>query len=221
MRMQRNFKNEKYTWWSVMSTLLQARDVSDPTTDVLLALAERQISDHYVERMKAAGIEVKKPNGATAIEGATMGADESQAVAESDKGKGKESTTSADDTPAASEAALEFDSAHEYFLITRFLELRALRAEAKAASAVADSVAVSSTSTTSQLVLPSIAPSDSSLTPRQDLIAHFASKEGDKWCAGGLGLEIWRRETELRFGSIEGDEWLRSRKRLSKVLEDG
>lgn len=221
MRMQRNFKNEKYTWWSVMSTLLQARDVSDPTTDVLLALAERQISDHYSQRMKAAGIEVEARNGAPAIEGAAEGADQAQAVVGSDKGKGKESAVSADATSEASKSSLEFDSAHEYFLITRFLELRALRDEAKAAAASIDTVTVSSTSTSSQLVLPSIAPSDSSLTPRQALLAHFASKEGDKWCAGGLGLEIWRRETELRFGSLEGGEWIRSWDRLSKALEDG
>ncbi|ORY72573.1 actin cytoskeleton organization protein [Leucosporidium creatinivorum] len=225
MRMQRNFKNEKYTWWSVMATLLQARDVSDPSTDILLALAERQISDHYSQQRKAAGLDVATPNGAPAIEGAAEGGAQSQADAASEKGKGKESAVSADSAPVASGAALEFDSAHEYFLITRFLELRALRHEAKAASATApanaDSVAVSSTSTTSQLVLPSITPSSASLTPRQAFLAHFASKEGDKWCAGGLGLEIWRRETELRFGSIEGGEWVKSWERLSKSLEDG
>lgn len=221
MRMQRNFKNEKYTWWSVMSTLLQARDVSDPTTDVLLSLAERQISDHYTQRMKAAGIDIKAPDGTPAVQSAAEGTEASQAVVGSAKGKGKESAVSADATPDASESALEFDSAHEYFLITRFLELRALRDEAKVPPASTDRIIASYTSTSSQLALPSIAPSNFSLTPRRALLAHFASKEGDKWCAGGLGLEIWRRETELRFGSIEGGEWIRSWERLSKALEDG
>jgi hypothetical protein len=238
MRMQRTFKNEKYLWWSIMSILVQVRDLSNPTNDLLLSLAERQITSHYTQLRTAAGITTDDttPHDKLGVGeiSATDGDVENSTIVKApgrDKGKGKEAsaTASGTDSPpeqpsSPSKVTLEFDSAHEFFLITRFLELRALQSNAKASTpsstAITPAVPVSSFPAPSAIVLPSIA-SDIPLSLQQTLLAHFASKEADKWCERGLGLEIWRREVELQHGSLEGGDWLRSWERLRKSLEGG
>lgn len=218
MRMQRTFQNEKYLWWSAMSILVQVSGKWQQSHDLLLSIAERQISDHYAQQRKAADLD-------GVVNGVSSKGGQQVEIAAQDKGKGKQ----ADSAPAAQPAStsinsIEFDSTHEFFLVTRFLELRVEQAVSKAATLAVDgeaTVAPSSPPSPSQLVLPSLPSCDASATPRETLLAHFASAEADKWCASGLGLEIWRREVELRHGSVEGGEWLRSWKRLRKSLDDG
>lgn len=208
MRIHRTVKNEQWLWWSVMSILLQMRDPDNPSNDILLSLAERQITDHYSQRLTEHKKKAVASNGVASIEAPT------------DKGKGKGAAEGAEVATAvepAAEEGPEYDSAHEFFIVSRFLELRARRAMAKETTSTSD--AVSPSTSPSQLALPSIT-SSGSLSPRQTLLAHFASKEGDRWCEG-LGLEIWRREIELRLGSAEGDEWVKSWERTKKSLEGG
>lgn len=277
MRMQRAFKNDKYLWWSVMSMLLQVSDTKNPTNELLLSLAERQITSHYTQLRQAAGlapmptttllpgskltIEAKAelaPDDATGkldIDDVVHNgkADASPAGAEKEalvtpvsnkapgreKGKGKAVPTSEalSATHAVSEPAspktpkeLEYDSAHQFHLITRFLELRVLHANAKAAaSAKASSASIAlvagptppSLASSTPLVLPSLPTSELPLSVQQALLAHFASLEANKWCERGLGLEIWRREVELQHGSLEGGDWTTSWERLRKTLEKG
>ncbi|GAA6004547.1 hypothetical protein JCM10207_000928 [Rhodosporidiobolus poonsookiae] len=49
MRMAKQFKDERYLWWSLLSVILQIRNLSrpHPQADLLLSLAERQLSTHY------------------------------------------------------------------------------------------------------------------------------------------------------------------------------
>ncbi|BGP54000.1 mitochondrial distribution and morphology [Rhodotorula sphaerocarpa] len=47
MRMAKQFKEERYLWWSILTTILQIRDLSHPQGPLLLSLAERQLAAHY------------------------------------------------------------------------------------------------------------------------------------------------------------------------------
>lgn len=128
------------------------------------------------------------------------------------------SSTSSSSTDAATEKApsTSYTSADEFHVVTRFLELRAqyaaLKPEASSSSTSASSPA---------LVLPSIPPSATPLSPAKALLAHFSSAEAEKWCEENLGLDLWRREAELAYGSVEGGEWLSLWKRLKEALEKG
>lgn len=231
MRMQRTFKSVKYLWWSVMMILLQvSADLSNPANDILLSLAERQISSHYSSLRTTADLNptptTTPPNGKLEIEGVPAKAETQEesekAVVKApgrDKGKGKATSPTPEtaiSTPnpstSPSPRLLEFDSTHEFFLVTRFLELRLLHAAQKPTPPPSPAA----------IILPSLpVPAEEALSLRQTLLAHFASKDAERWCERGLGHEIWRREVELRHGSVEGGEWLAAWERLSRSLEKG
>ncbi|BGP37872.1 mitochondrial distribution and morphology [Rhodotorula kratochvilovae] len=174
MRMAKQFQDERYFWWSILSTILLVRDLAHPQGALLLSLAERQLSTRY----------------------AGLAAPADGAIAEGEQTKG-------------------YNSADEFHLVTRFLELRAQYAAAAPASTPA-------TPTAPALVLPSLPCTDAPpSTPAAALLAHFASPEADKWCATNLGLELWRREAELEYGSGENGTWERSVERLRGALEKG
>jgi len=104
----------------------------------------------------------------------------------------------------------EYKSSDEFHIASRLLEFRAQLSSSKP----------DSTNSTPPK-FPSLSTSDSSRTPQERLLDHFASEEGEKWCERNLGFELWRREVELRFGSNEGGEWRRSWDRLKLQLEKG
>lgn len=212
-----------------MSALLQVRDLENPTNTILLSLAERQISEHYIQRRKEIGLdETTTPslNNATSstvnpINGGTL-------IANRDKGKGKATEADIETTAETSTTTTDFicfENAHEFHLITRFLELRVLNADAKEAAASTSTSAVVSKPFTlppQALVLPSIVTNtDTPMSPKQVLLAHFSSQEGNRWCERGLGLEIWRKECELKHGSLEGGDWQNSWDRLEASLKRG
>ncbi|GAA5970754.1 hypothetical protein JCM21900_002379 [Sporobolomyces salmonicolor] len=170
MRMSKTFQDERYLWWSIMSIVLQIRDLSNPQAELLLSLAERQLTTHFA----------------------------------------KSSTSDSNDSLTFSEYA----SPHEFHVVTRLLELRAQYTAAMPSTS-------SSSSSPSSLVLPSLPPSDSPRTPQQALLAHLSSTEGDKWCERNLGFELWRREAELRYGTVDGGEWKHLWQRLEMTLEKG
>jgi N-terminal acetyltransferase B complex non-catalytic subunit len=147
--------NPDYTLWSIMTVILQIRDLKHPQSDPLLSLAERQASKYF-----------EKQN--------------------------------------------EYKTSDEFHIVTRLLELRAL---------LSNSSSTPSTSTSS--TFPSLRPSESPRSPSPALLEHFASSEGNKWCESNLGFDLWRRETELQFGTVEGGEWENSWKRLKGILEAG
>jgi hypothetical protein len=233
MKMQRAFKDSKYLWWSAITMLLQVQDPTNTTTDLLLSLTERQITSHYTALRLAAGSTPSSPviDGQRAIEGAEAVVIENGDAAEEngtvkapgrDKGKGKASpqpTAISSPTNGSTSKAVEFDTVHEFYLATRFLELRLLHAESKLAATTAATPLALPPSP--PVVLPSLPTSDVPLSPRQTLLTHFASKEADRWCERGLGLEIYRREVELRHGSVEGGEWEASWERMTASLEKG
>lgn len=211
-----------------MSALLQVRDLENPTNTILLSLAERQISEHYIQRRKEIGLdETTTPalNSTTSITGNTNTG--GTLIANRNKGKGKASEADLkvfSDISNDATAFICFENAHEFHLITRFLELRILNADAKEAASSSTSTVVSKPFTLppQALVLPSIVTNpDTPMTPKQVLLAHFASKEGSRWCERGLGLEIWRRECELKYGSLEGGDWQNSWNRLVTNLKRG
>ncbi|GJN88621.1 hypothetical protein Rhopal_001587-T1 [Rhodotorula paludigena] len=47
MKMAKQFGDDRYFWWSILSTILQLRDRSHPQGALLLSLAERQLSTRY------------------------------------------------------------------------------------------------------------------------------------------------------------------------------
>ncbi|KAM0753776.1 actin cytoskeleton organization protein [Meredithblackwellia eburnea MCA 4105] len=240
MRMQRNFKStSRYTWWSVQTILLQVRqDPTNSSNDLLLSLAERQISAHYSAVVEAAKLTTSHESSAN---GSAKKNIEGQEKEDNEKGKGKalDSDTGGTSTPSSLEAdsitlgprPLEFETSNEFHLITRFLELKAIRAESSSPSSQTSTTEdtrpkPTTSASAGPLVLPSLPPKpeaelQQSLTPQQALIAHFASSEGERWCAGGLGLEIWRRESELKFGVPGDDVWEKAAKRLRVTLENG
>lgn len=198
---------------------------------LLLAVAERQITTHFVALRTKAGI-VDLPES-DSLEAAQIGAQANQNGSSSgslrktlptkvlgrDKGKGKGKAQVEDDEDDASSidtsfpptppvATLTYGSPHVFHLIARFLELR-----------------VSNESLTKiaspKIVLPSLSTHSASLTPREVLLAHFSSPEGDRWCQINLGLEIMRREVELRCGTLVDGEWLKSWERLYRGIKEG
>ncbi|GAA5951742.1 hypothetical protein JCM3765_003103 [Sporobolomyces pararoseus] len=156
LRMTANFStNPDYTLWSLMTVILQIRDLQHPQSDLLLSLAERQASKYF-------------------------------------------------------ESSTEYKISDEFHIVSRLLELRAQLASSQ------PTPSPSATST-----FPSLPFSETPRTPSVALLEHFASAHGDKWCESNLGFELWRRETELRFGSNKGGEWKRSWDRLRMTLEAG
>ncbi|SCV69403.1 BQ2448_2423 [Microbotryum intermedium] len=107
---------------------------------------------------------------------------------------------------ASSDDDQKFASAHEFHLVTRFLELCAIHRPSDSASA---------------LVLPSLPSTTEELTPTTRLLRHLASREAGAYCATGLGLRIWRREAELKYGSGAGGEWKASWDRMKREIEEG
>lgn len=203
MRLSKIGQDDKYIWWSVVSILMQVRDPKNPANALLLSLAERQVYAHYASIATARGIDTNLvANDASA--------------GEHQKGKSREVSSVGVASPAGSEnqpATLEFDSAHDFHVVTRLLELRALQTSPNGDAGIAAST---------DITLPSVASSSaSSLSPQQLLLAHLTSQQGDKWCESSLGLEIWRREIELRHGSLEGGEWKASWERLKGMLDKG
>lgn len=214
MKMQRNFKTTRYLWWSVMAVLLQVRDLKNSTNTILLSLAERQISEHYNQiKTQAQEATAKLKSGKLAVE--------SSAPTTLDKGKGKATALdSPSDSPIIEQSipSIQFENAHEFHLITRFLELRVLNAEAKESTSTSKPLNLPQQS----LILPSIITNpELPQTLKEVLLAHFSSQEGDRWCERSLGLEIWRRECELKYGSLEGNDWKKSWERLEKSLQKG
>jgi len=104
----------------------------------------------------------------------------------------------------------EYKSSDEFHIASRLLELRAQLSRSKSDSSHSEIPK-----------FPSLSTTESTRTPSQRLLDHFASKEGEKWCERNLGFELWRRESELRFGSNEGGEWKRSWDRLKVQLDKG
>jgi N-terminal acetyltransferase B complex non-catalytic subunit len=156
MKMAKQFKVDRYMWWSVLTTILLLRDLAHPQASLLLSLAERQLVAHY--------------------------------------------------TTGRKEPATAYESANDFHLITRLLELRAQYAAASSSATPAN---------TSNLVLPSLPASpDQPRTAARALLDHLASPEADKRCAENLGFELWRREIELEYGSVQGGEWKRLWDRL-------
>ncbi|GAA5989285.1 hypothetical protein JCM10908_001242 [Rhodotorula pacifica] len=115
---------------------------------------------------------------------------------------------------AAAQTSGSYESANEFHLVTRLLELRAQYA---AASSTSTSVPLASTS---KLVLPSLPESKQPRTPSRALLDHFASPEADKRCEENLGFELWRREVELEYGTVGGGEWRRLWERLARGLRE-
>ena len=166
MKMAKQFKVDRYMWWSILTTILLLRDLTHPQASLLLSLAERQLVAHY--------------------------------------------------TTGRKEPATAYETANEFHLITRLLELRAQYAAAAATATVASSA----TPSTSTLVLPSLPTSpDQPRTAARALLDHLASSEADKRCAENLGFELWRREIELEYGSVQGGEWKRLWDRLALGLK--
>lgn len=61
---------------------------------------------------------------------------------------------------------------------------------------------------------------DETAAPKK-LLEHFSSsttREGDDWCDKNLGFELWRREVELKHGTVERGEWKRSWDRMKQSL---
>ncbi|BGP05980.1 Phagocyte signaling-impaired protein [Rhodotorula toruloides] len=175
-KMSKRFKDDRYFWWSIMSTILQVRDLSHPQGELLLSLVERQLSTRFSAMLNAP------------------------------------TADSAGEKPTSASYA----SADEFHVVTRFLELRA-----QYAALQADSPNTSASISSTALVLPSLPSSDTPLSPAKALLAHFSSPEADKWCEQNLGLDLWRREAELAYGSAEGGEWKKLWKRLKVALEKG
>ncbi|BGP30008.1 mitochondrial distribution and morphology [Rhodotorula toruloides] len=175
-KMSKRFKDDRYFWWSVMSTILQVRDLSHPQGELLLALVERQLSTCFSTTSNA----------------------------------------SAADSAEEKRTSASYASADEFHVVTRFLELRAQYAALKT-----DSSTTSYFATSPALILPSLPSSDTALSPAKSLLAHFSSAEADKWCEQDLGLDLWRREAELAYGSVDGGEWKKLWERLKAALEKG
>ncbi|KDE03030.1 hypothetical protein MVLG_06460 [Microbotryum lychnidis-dioicae p1A1 Lamole] len=100
----------------------------------------------------------------------------------------------------------QYESDHEFHLVTRFLELCAVHRPSESTSA---------------LVLPSLPSSAGELPPTARLLRHLASPEADSYCATGLGLKIWRREVELKHGSRASGEWKAGWERMKTGIEEG
>lgn len=213
-----------------MAIVLLAREPG-AMNGLLLAVAERQITTHFVALRTKAGI-VDLPES-DALEAAQIGAQANQNGSSSgslrktlptkvlgrDKGKGKGKAQVEDDEDDASSidtsfpptppvATLTYDSPHVFHLLARFLELRITNESATKLPSP-------------KLVLPSLSTHTASLSPREVLLAHFSSAEGDRWCQINLGLEIMRREVELRCGTLEDGEWMKSWERLYRGIKDG
>lgn len=182
LKMHKTLKDDKFMWWSLQTVVLLVADPKTDNADLLLSIAERQLSAHYVAKYA-------------------------------------EARATADDAAAG---AIEFGNTNEFHLATRVVELRAARERTKAAGA--DASAQAGALAAAAVVLPSLPPRAAGAAPlsaQETLLAHFASGEGQKWCERGLGPEIWRRETELRYGTVEGGEWVKSWERLKAGLEKG
>lgn len=221
MKMQRTFQGEKYIWWSVQSMLLQVRDPTNASNDLLLSLAERQITAYYASLRATAGRVPAAPTPSNGANGQKLLEGEANVQ---DKGKGRD--VSGSDSPPTTESpkspeALEFGSAHEFYLVTRFLELRVLQADVNAAAQAATTTVALAPKVSPAVTIPSLPAGAAPMTLRHTLLAHFTSPDANKWCERGLGLELWRRETELKYGSVEGGEWLASWNRLRQSLEQG
>jgi hypothetical protein len=183
LKMHKTLKDDKFMWWSLQTSVLLVADPKTKNADLLLSLAERQLSSFYQNKFDILA-QAGKPN--TDDEG-----DE-----------------------------LEFANANEFHLATRILELRAARERTKAAATAEGTVP----SAPPALVLPSLPPAGADAAPlsaQAALLAHFASFEGHKWCSRSLGLELWRREVELRYGTLEGGDWVGLWGRLKTKLIEG
>lgn len=207
MKMYKNFQDAKYLWWAIECINLQVRNLSNPINAILLSLAEHQISDYYSGRRAKAATN----------EGIAQVSDTTEALKLDSTAslEGEEESTLTSDLPKPT--PIQFESASEFHLVTRFLELRVLYAESLAASHPSKALIAPKT----QIQLPSLTPSIPPRSAREDLMLHFKSSEGDRWCERSLGFEIWRRECELRHGSLQGGEWLRSWERLQGSLQKG
>lgn len=93
---------------------------------------------------------------------------------------------------------LLYSSIHEFHLVARYLQLHLHQ-------------------------VSMFIPSDEELLAeaKQEMLDHFGGPEGEVWCEKSLGAEIWRRETEVEFGSFEGGEWMRAWERLKIAVEGG
>lgn len=168
MKMSKQFQDERYLWWSVLTTVLQLRNLNHAQGPLLLSIAERLLASHYTN---------------------------------------KPETTS-------------YATANEFHIVSRVLELRAQYsnpAEPPSRPNSAAEPSPSSPSPSNPVVLPTLPPTEPPRSARQALLEHFASAEADKRCDENLGFEIWRREVEFDYGSVEGGE----RKRLWGRLATG
>ncbi|GAA5848362.1 hypothetical protein JCM8547_004490 [Rhodosporidiobolus lusitaniae] len=172
MKMSKQFEDDRYVWWFILSTILLIRDLSNPhpQASLLLSLAERQLATRYA---------------------------------------------SLPDPPSSSssDSKLDFASADEFHVMTRFLELRAQYAALNSSSPAPPF--------STPLVLSSLPPTETPRTPSQALLDHFASPAGEKWCQSNLGFELWYREALLRYGMFEEKEWEKLWDRLQGALEKG
>ena len=183
--MSKRFPDERYLWWSLLSTVLAVRDLAHPNPDapLLVSIAERQLSTRY----------------------------------------------------AASSASEGYKTADEFHVVTRVLELRAQYSAASPASTTSSSSSpplvlpslprtTTTTTTTDAASSSSSTAAPSSSSPAATLLAHFSSPEADKWCATNLGLELWRREATLTYGTAgagAGGAWELEVERLKGALEKG
>lgn len=233
MKLHRNFATEeRYLWWSVMSIILQVREEGNAMNGLLLSLAERQINAYYTALRIKHGITDQSDTENTSMmltngNGGASGSVDRTVVTKvlvRDKGKGKgkakvEDEDTDDDvsslepsiTSSQAEKVLTYDSSHVFHLVARFLELR-----------VINSILPSTTPTpVSRLILPSVSYAAAGGSAREILLSHFSSVEGDRWCSAALGLEIQRREFELKYGTLAGGEWVKSWERMHRSIQDG
>lgn len=206
-----------------MTVILQTRDPLNPSTPLLLSLAERQITHHYTSLLSSPStpatavpkIQAGKDKG----KGKMIEAGSSEAVV--NKGEGKEGKEE-----ERRKRGLEYENGNEFFLVSRFLELWVEQGVRNGA--------VEGGTPKIPLVLPSLplpttttatitngTTTDSTggslpLTLQQTLLAHFSSAEGERWCSRSVGLELWRREVELKYGG-----WGKGEERLRRFLLDG
>lgn len=122
--------------------------------------------------------------------------------------------------PNGKETATSYADANEFHLISRLLELRAQYGAAAAAASSASSTPSTAVASTSKLVLPSLPASEEPRTAARALLDHFASSEADKRCGENLGFELWRRQVELEYGSVDGGDWTKLWTRLALGLRE-
>lgn len=93
---------------------------------------------------------------------------------------------------------LLYSSIHEFHLVARYLQLKI---QVASISAPLNEHALKAA--------------------KEEMLGHFNGPEGDIWCEKSLGAEIWRRETELEYGSLSGGDWMRAWERLKLAVDAG